>query len=90
MANYGNASFGAYLWQTQDHGRGDGSDGKANNRLTLACPGKTNSKSPTVNQDMVNVSVRGQAFIDWMGAWSSPPPSKGSTPAPTGVSADEP
>ena len=76
-----NSYFGAYHWQTQDHGRGDGSDGKANNRLTLACPGKANSKSPTVNQDMVNVSVRGQAFIDWMGALGAAPPSvKGGKP----------
>ena len=81
MGGYGNAYFGAYLWQTQDHGRGDGSDGKANNRLTLACPGKPNSKAPTVNQDMVNVSVRGQAFIDWMGALGAAPPSgKGGKP----------
>ena len=63
-----NTYFGAYHIQTQGHGTGDGSDGKADNRLCLACPGKANSKAATVNQDMSNVSVRGQAFIDWMKA----------------------
>ena len=62
----GNSYYGAYHTPWQQHGRGDGSDGKADNRLTLACPGKARSKSATTNQDVVNVSVRGQAFIDWM------------------------
>ena len=60
--------YGAYHWQAQPYGKGDGSDGLADNRLTLACPGKPNTKPATVNQDMSCVSVRGQAFIDWMTA----------------------
>lgn len=60
------STYGAYHIQTQPHGRGDGSDGLADNRLTLARPGLPCSKGPTVNQDAACVSVRGQAFIDWM------------------------
>jgi hypothetical protein len=52
-----------YTWPFQPHGRGDGSDGKADNRQCLAT-----TKSAAVNQDLQNVSVRGQAFLDWMGA----------------------
>jgi Concanavalin A-like lectin/glucanases superfamily len=52
--------WGVYRWMDQDHGYGDGSDGKADNRLCLAT-----TKLPTVNQDLQNVSVRGQALLDW-------------------------
>ncbi len=66
--------YGAYHLQQQLHGRGDGSDGLSDNRLTLACPGKPHSKPATVNQDVACVSVRGQAFIDWMKATPPAPP----------------
>lgn len=61
-----NSYFGAYHIQTQLAGRGDGSDGKADNRLVLARPGLPASKGPMVNQDAATVSVRGRAFLDWM------------------------
>lgn len=67
-----NTYYGAYHTPWQVAGYGDGSDGKADNRLTIACPGKSHSKSSTTNQDVVNVSVRGQAFIDWMKALVAP------------------
>jgi hypothetical protein len=66
MAAVGNSQWGAYHWQGQPHGRGDGSDGLADNRLTLGTPGKPHTKASNVNQDQMNVSVRGQAFLDWM------------------------
>jgi len=47
-------------------GRGDGLDGKFDNRLCLATPGKTYTKGPEVDQDANAVSVRGKAFLDWM------------------------
>jgi hypothetical protein len=50
-------------------GKGDGSDGKANNLLCLARPG-TGQKSATTNQDANTVSVRGQAMIDWANSGS--------------------
>ena len=53
-------------WGWQPHGKGDGSDGKANNRLCLATPGYPNSKASTTNQDQQNVSVRVQASLEWM------------------------
>ena len=53
-------------WGWQPHGKGDGSDGKANNRLCLATPGYPNSKISTTNQDQQNVSVRAQAVLEWM------------------------
>ncbi len=52
-------------------GKGDGSDGRANNLLCLARPG-TGQKSSTVNQDANTVSVRGQAQIDWYTQASQP------------------
>jgi hypothetical protein len=60
--------WGLYHSPYQPYGRGDGSDGKANNRHCLATPGLPYSKSPTTNQDQQNCSVRGQAFRDWMPA----------------------
>ena len=59
-------AWGIYVWAAQQQGKGDGSDGKANNRLCLATPGYANSKASTTNQDQQNVSVRGQAFLEWM------------------------
>jgi hypothetical protein len=58
-------------WQTyhapfQDHGRGDGSDGKLNNLLCRARPTAPNYKGSNVNQEANTVSVRGQAWLDWM------------------------
>ena len=58
--------WGMYIWGDQSAGKGDGSDGKANNRLCLATPGYPNSKASTTNQDQQNVSVRGQALLEWM------------------------
>jgi hypothetical protein len=56
--------WGIYHGEQQPPGRGDGSDGKANNLLCLAAPGP-NQKSATLNQDKNNVSVRGQALLEW-------------------------
>jgi hypothetical protein len=55
-----------YHWQGQQPGKGDGSDGKSDNRLCLAYPGQPHTKATTTSQDLQNVSVRGQAFLDWM------------------------
>jgi len=60
------SAWGMQTWGWQPHGKGDGSDGKANNRLCLATPGYPSSKASTTNQDQQNVSVRGQAFLEWM------------------------
>jgi len=62
----GIANWGLYHSPYQPYGKGDGSDGKANNRYCVATPGLTYSKAATTNQDQQNVSVRGQAFLDWM------------------------
>ena len=59
-------AWSIYSWSAQQPGKGDGSDGKANNRLCLATPGYPYSKASTTNQDQQNVSVRGQAFLEWM------------------------
>jgi hypothetical protein len=66
-----NNYYGAYHNQLQTPGKGDGSDGKFDNRTLLCTPGKPASKGATVNQDMVAVSPRGQAFLDWMGGMGS-------------------
>jgi hypothetical protein len=63
---------GFFLWphyhsHQQLAGRGDGSDGLADNRLTLA-----QTKASTVNQDLANVSVRGRAWKDWNVAAKKP------------------
>ena len=70
---------GRYLWgrlhgRQQKWGRGDGSDGKANNLLCLARPGQPNTKSPTTNQDLTNVSVLLQAWLDWNKTVDPPTP----------------
>jgi hypothetical protein len=71
--------WGLYHWQQQPYGRGDGSDGAADNRLCLATPGYANSKAPTVNQDLMNVSVRGLAWLAWNRTDVAPPPPGGGT-----------
>ena len=63
---YGANNWGVYHCPGQLPGKGDGSDGKANNRLCLATPGFEYSKAATINQDQFCVSVRGQAFLEWM------------------------
>jgi hypothetical protein len=57
--------WGLYHWSGQPYGRGDGSDGLPDNRLCQATPGQPSSKAATTNQDLQNVSVRGQAWLDW-------------------------
>ena len=72
-ANY-NYIWSAFLTYAQPCGKGDGSDGKANNRLVRMTPGLNGpldyTKASTTNQDANSVSVRGQAFVDWMTAVS--------------------
>jgi hypothetical protein len=71
------AQWVVYHWQGQKPGKGDGSDGLADNRLCLAMPGQPHTKARNTSQDATNVSVRGQAFLDWM---------KATAPAATPVS----
>ena len=59
--------WGLYHGLLQDHGLGDGSDGKADNRLWRAHPKAASYKGPRVNQDQNCVSVRGEAFRNWLG-----------------------
>ncbi len=63
--------WGVYNWEGQQAGRGDGSDGKFDNRLCLVTPGKANTKHPTVNQDANVVSVRAQAVLDYNAAYAA-------------------
>jgi hypothetical protein len=60
MVYFNNANWAIYHGIGQPHGAGDGSDGKADNRLCRAV-----TKPASVNQDQSCVSVRGQAFLDW-------------------------
>ncbi|WP_165221926.1 LamG domain-containing protein [Aquisphaera insulae] len=62
---YGKA-WGTYTTSSQLPGKGDGSDGKTDNRLYLAQRGLPNSVTAGVIQDMRNVSVVGQAINEWM------------------------
>lgn len=57
--------WGMYHWLGQLPGRGDGSDGRFDNRTLLASPGYPSSKRVNQNQDLKAVSVRGQALIEW-------------------------
>jgi hypothetical protein len=59
--------WGVYHGLLQDHGRGDGSGGMADNRLWRAHPKAANYKGSSVNQYQNCVSVRGEAFRDWLG-----------------------
>lgn len=63
--------WGVYNWQGQQAGRGDGSDGKFDNRLCLVTPGKAHTKHPTVSQDANTVSVRAQAVLDYNAAYAA-------------------
>jgi hypothetical protein len=67
--------WGMYHGEQQPPGLGDGTDGKANNLACLAAPG-SGQKSATVNQDKNNVSVRGQALLEWNQPAGTPPPPK--------------
>ena len=67
----GSNDWNIYPWPYQQPGRGDGSDGLSDNRLCLATPGYANTKTSAVNQDGHNVSVRGQAFLDWLSPQAS-------------------
>lgn len=58
-------------WHGQPAGRGDGSDGKADNRLVLAQAGQTHTKSPVVNQAENVVSVSQQAVLDYAAAYAA-------------------
>jgi hypothetical protein len=71
---WGPQAWGIYHGITQEAGYGDGSDGKFNNLLCRANPTSPHYKGSTVNQDLNTVSVRGQAFIDWLGAIDHIPP----------------
>ena len=57
---YAAGGWSLYHWHGQRWGRGDGLDGKADNRQCSAI-----SKPATVQQDLQNVSVAGQAWKDW-------------------------
>lgn len=70
----GGSAWADYHGIGQQPGMGDGSDGKANNLLCLARRGQANSKPANVSQDF-NVSVRGQAMIEFLqGAAPAAPP----------------
>jgi hypothetical protein len=71
-----NAAWGVYHNAYQLPGKGDGTDGKADNRLYLATPGQAHSLPSTTEQDHVTVSTRGYAINQWMGDNSvvTPPP----------------
>ncbi len=63
-------AIGYFQWSIWNHlyqesGRGDGSDGKKDNRRTVCMPGQPNTKLPTQNLFEENVSVCGQALKDW-------------------------
>ncbi len=65
-----------YRWQQQKAGYGDGSHGGVVNRLDFWDPTTPVNHDMTANGGIlaptINESVRGQAFIDWMGALSPP------------------
>ncbi len=75
----GTNNWGIYHWPFQNPGKGDGSDGQANNRLYRATAGYAGpldyTKTSTVNQDAASVSVRGQALAEWMQATQAVLPS---------------
>ena len=62
------SDYAYYHSPHQLFGKGDGSDGKADNRLWFCTPGFIINYAPTITntQDLNTVSVRGQAFLDWM------------------------
>lgn len=66
--------WGMKLFSGQPIGYGDGRNGTVDNRLCLATPGKTHSKQANVNQDLQNVAIRPQAFLDYSEAYWTPAP----------------
>jgi len=62
-------AWGAYHYVGQPYGKGDGSDGKANNRLWFVSPefAVNYAGTASTNQDLNCVSVRGQSHVEWMG-----------------------
>jgi len=82
--------WGLTCYHGQPGGRGDGSDGKADNRIALARPGQAGTKSPLANYGTSNVSTRLGSVLDWNQAYASqsgPPPDPGSGPG-TGPGTD--
>jgi hypothetical protein len=85
-------TWGVYTWGGQQRGRGDGSDGKFDNRTLDLTPGLPTSKAAREPYESKKVSVRGQAFIDWNAGVSGvdvQPPlvvSRSPSPGATGVS----
>jgi methionine-rich copper-binding protein CopC len=61
-------TWGLYTWGGQQRGRGDGSDGKFDNRTLDIAPGLPTSKAAREPYESKKVSVRGQAYIDWNAA----------------------
>ena len=76
--------WGVTNYHGQPAGRGDGSDGKADNRQNLAQPGLPNSKPPLLNYAGSKVSVRLQAILDWNYERANPEPEE-HDPLPKGV-----
>jgi hypothetical protein len=77
------SQWGANEFYGQPYGYGDGSDGKADNRLIQATPGRPHTKHPTVNMAGNVVSVRQQALLDYNAAYAgmpSPPPQPSPVP----------
>lgn len=69
LSGSGEYLWGMYKGYQQPHGRGDGSvasDGAAHdNRLCVAEPGQAHTKAATTSLDATNISVMGQAMLDW-------------------------
>jgi hypothetical protein len=63
-------TWGLYTWGGQERGRGDGSDGKFDNRTLDLTPGLPTTRAAREPYESKKVSVRGQAFIDWNAAVS--------------------
>lgn len=76
--------WGLCNYHGQPAGRGDGSDGKADNRQNLARPGLPNTKAPLVNYGGSKVSTRLQAVLDWNYERANPEPEE-HDPLPKGV-----
>jgi hypothetical protein len=76
--------WGINEFHGQIPGRGDGSDGRHDNRLTLARPGQPNTKPGYVSQAETNVSVRMQGLLDYNAAYSAYDPSPGPASPQTG------
>jgi hypothetical protein len=57
--------WGLTSFQGQDYGAGDGSDGKADNRLHQARPGQPGTEPPLENYAQANVAVRLYSLLNW-------------------------